>query len=151
MPKHMIAQNRKARHDYFIEETLEAGLILQGSEVKALRAGRASIGESYVDEREGRLWLTGAHIADYAQANRLNHPPTRARELLLKKRQLAKLSGQIQAKGITLVPLALYFNDRGIAKCEIALVKGKKQHDKRQSEKDRDWARQKSRLMRDYG
>ncbi len=151
MPKSMIAQNRKARHDYFIEETLEAGLILQGSEVKALRAGRASIGESYVDEREGRLWLTGAHISEYRQANRLNHPPIRARELLLKKRQLRKLLGQIQAKGITLVPLALYFNDRGLAKCEIALVKGKKQHDKRQSEKARDWARQKSRLMRDYG
>ena len=126
-------------------------MILKGSEVKALRAGRASIGESYVDERQGRLWLTGAHISEYSGANRFNHEPTRARELLLKKRQLTKLTGQIQAKGITLVPLSLYFNDRGIAKCEIALVKGKKQHDKRQSEKDRDWSRQKSRLMRDYG
>ena len=151
MPKTLIAQNRKARHDYFIEDTLEAGLILRGSEVKALRAGRASIGESYVDELEGRLWLTGAHISEYTQANRFNHEPTRARELLLKKKQLTRLSGQIQAKGITLVPLSLYFNERGIAKCEIALVKGKKQHDKRQSEKDRDWSRQKARLMRDYG
>ena len=151
MSKQLIAQNRKARHDYFIEDTLEAGLILRGSEVKALRAGRASIGEAYVDEREGRLWLTGAHISEYSQANRFNHEPTRARELLLKKKQLTRLSGQIQAKGITLVPLSLYFNERGIAKCEIALVKGKKQHDKRQSEKDRDWSRQKARLMRDYG
>lgn len=151
MSKQMIAQNRKARYDYFIEDTLEAGLILKGSEVKALRAGRASIGESYVDERAGRLFLTGAHISEYTQANRFNHEPTRARELLLKKKQLTKLSGQIQAKGITLVPLNLYFNERGIAKCEIALVKGKKQHDKRQSEKEKDWSRQKARLIRDYG
>ncbi|MGB0718176.1 MAG: SsrA-binding protein SmpB [Alphaproteobacteria bacterium] len=151
MSKQIIAQNRKARHDYFIEDTMEAGLILRGTEVKALRDGRASIGESYVDERAGSLWLTGAHISEYTQANRFNHEPTRPREILLKKRQLTKLLGQIQAKGITLVPLTLYFNERGIAKCEIALVKGKKQHDKRQSEKDRDWSRQKSRLMRDYG
>lgn len=151
MPKQVIAQNRKARHDYFIEDSLEAGLILKGSEVKALRAGRASIGESYVDERGGTLFLTGAHISEYSQANRLNHEPTRARELLVKKRQLNRLRSQIQTKGITLVPLSLYFNERGIAKCEIALVKGKKQHDKRQTQKERDWSRQKSRLMRDYG
>ena len=150
MTKKIIAQNRKARHDYFIEDRLEAGLILKGSEVKALRGGRASIGESYIDERNGALFLLGAHVAEYGHANRLNHEPTRPRELLLKKRELARLSGQIQTKGITLVPLSLYFNDRGIAKCEIALVKGKKQHDKRHSEKDRDWARQKARVMREY-
>ena len=151
MPKQLIAQNRKARHDYFIEDTLEAGLILRGSEVKALRAGRASIGESYVDERHGCLFLVGAHISEYGQANRFNHEPTRPRELLMRKREIARLSGQIQTKGITLVPLSLYFNDRGIAKCEIALVKGKKQHDKRQSEKDRDWSRQKAKLLREFG
>ena len=151
MAKQLIAQNRKARHDYFIEDTLEAGLILKGSEVKALRAGRASIGESYVDERGGKLFLTGAHISEYGHANRFNHEPTRARELLLKKRELTRLSGQIQTKGISLVPLSLYFNERGIAKCEVALVKGKKQHDKRQTEKEKDWSRQKARLMRDYG
>ena len=151
MSKQMIAQNRKARHDYFIEDTVEAGLILRGSEVKALRNGRASIGESYVDDREGRLFLVGAHISEYGHANRFNHEPTRPRELLLKKRELSKFSGQVQTKGITMVPLSLYFNDRGIAKCEIALVKGKKQHDKRATQKDRDWARQKDRIMRDLG
>ena len=150
MTKQMIAQNRKARHDYFIEDTVEAGLILKGSEVKALRLGRASIGESYIDERSGRLFLLGAHIGEYGHANRFNHEPTRPRELLLKKREIARLSGQAQAKGITLVPLSLHFNDRGIAKCEVALVKGKKQHDKRASEKDRDWKRQQARILRDY-
>ena len=150
MTKQIIAQNRKARHDYFIETTLEAGMILKGSEVKSLRAGKVSIGESYIDERQGRLFLLGAHINEYGGANQFNHVPTRPRELLLKKREYNRLSGQIQTKGITLVPLSLYFNERGIAKCEIALVKGKKQHDKRAAQKDRDWARQKARVMRDY-
>ena len=151
MTKQIIAQNRKARYDYFIESTIEAGMILKGSEVKSLRAGKVSIGESYVDERGGRLYLLGAHINEYGGANKFNHEPTRARELLIKKREFNRLSGQIQTKGITLVPLSLYFNERGMAKCEVALVKGKKQHDKRATEKDRDWARQKSRVMRDYG
>ena len=151
MAKQIIAQNRKARHDYFIETTLEAGLILKGSEVKALRAGRASIGESYIDERSGNLFLTGAHISEYSQANRFNHEPTRPRELLLRKRERARLLGQMQTKGTTLVPLNLYFSERGIVKCEIALVKGKKKHDKRQTEKEKDWSRQKARLMREHG
>ena len=118
-------------------------MILKGSEVKSLRAGKVSIGESYIDERQGRVCSCSAHINEYGGANQFNHEPTRARELLIKKREYNRLSGQIQTKGITLVPLSLYFNERGIAKCEVALVKGKKQHDKRQSEKDRDWARQK--------
>lgn len=150
MTKQIIAQNRKARHDYFIEDVMEAGLILTGSEVKALRVGRASIGESYVDERHEKFFLIGAHISEYKGANRFNHEPTRARELLMKKREITKLLGQIQTKGITMVPLSLYFNERGIAKCELALVKGKKQHDKRAVEKDRDWKRQQARIMRDY-
>ena len=151
MTRQVIAQNRKARHDYFIEDTIEAGLILHGSEVKALRLGRASIGESYIDERAGRLFLLGAHIGEYSQANRFNHQPTRPRELLLKKREVARLVGQTQTKGITLVPLSLHFTDRGIAKCEVALVKGKKQYDKRAAEKDRDWKRQQARILREYG
>ncbi|MCH8949767.1 MAG: SsrA-binding protein SmpB, partial [Chloroflexi bacterium] len=147
--KRPIAQNRKARHDYIIESTLEAGLVLTGSEVKSLRRGRCSIGEAYAHEQGGELYLRGMHISPYEAANRRNHEPLRPRKLLVHRRELAKLLGQVQRGGYTLVPLSIYFNERGIAKVELALARGKRKADKRQSEKKRDWSRQKARLLRD--
>ena len=149
--KRPIAQNRKARHDYIIESTLEAGLVLTGSEVKSLRQGRCSIGEAYAHEEGGELYLRNMHISPYEAANRLNHEPRRRRKLLVHRRELARLIGQIQRGGYTLVPLSVYFNDRGIAKLELAVARGKRKADKRQSEKQRDWQRQKARLMREKG
>ena len=149
--KRPIAQNRKARHDYLIESTLEAGLVLTGSEVKSLRRGRCSIGEAYAHEEGGELYLRNMHISPYEAANRLNHEPRRRRKLLVHRRELAKLIGQIQRGGYTLVPLSIYFNERGIAKLELAVARGKRKADKRQSEKKRDWQRQKARLLRDRG
>jgi SsrA-binding protein len=142
-----IAQNRKARHDYLIEDTLEAGLMLAGSEVKSLRKGGASINEAYAAERDGELFLMNANIPIYAAA-RVNHEPRRARKLLLHKKELNKLAGAVTRDGMTLVPLGLYFNDRGIAKVAIGLAKGKRKADKRAAEKERDWQRQKGRIMR---
>jgi SsrA-binding protein len=149
--KRPIAQNRKARHDYLIESTLEAGLVLTGSEVKSLRRGRCSIGEAYAHEEGGELYLRNMHISPYEAANRLNHEPRRRRKLLVHRRELARLIGQIQRGGYTLVPLSIYFNERGIAKLELAVARGKRKADKRQSEKQRDWQRQKARLMREKG
>ncbi len=149
--KRPIAQNRKARHDYIIESTLEAGLVLTGSEVKSLRRGRCSIGEAYAHEEGGELYLRNMHISPYEAANRLNHEPRRRRKLLVHRREMAKLIGQIQRGGYTLVPLSIYFNERGIAKLELAVARGKRKADKRQSEKKRDWDRQKARLMREKG
>ena len=149
--KRPIAQNRKARHDYLIESTLEAGLVLTGSEVKSLRRGRCSIGEAYAHEEGGELYLRNMHISPYEAANRLNHEPRRRRKLLVHRRELARLIGQIQRGGYTLVPLSIYFNERGIAKLELAVARGKRKADKRQSEKKRDWDRQKARLMREKG
>ena len=149
--KRPIAQNRKARHDYLIESTLEAGLVLTGSEVKSLRRGRCSIGEAYAHEEGGELYLRNMHISPYEAANRLNHEPRRRRKLLVHRRELARLIGQIQRGGYTLVPLSIYFNERGIAKLELAVARGKRKADKRQSEKQRDWQRQKARLLRDRG
>ena len=149
--KRPIAQNRKARHDYLIESTLEAGLVLTGSEVKSLRRGRCSIGEAYAHEAGGELYLRNMHISPYEAANRLNHEPRRRRKLLVHRRELARLIGQIQRGGYTLVPLSIYFNERGIAKLELAVARGKRKADKRESEKRRDWARQKARLMREKG
>lgn len=146
-----IAQNRKARHEYIIESTLEAGLMLTGSEVKSLRQGRCSIGEAYAHEEGGELYLRNMHISPYEAANRLNHEPRRRRKLLVHRRELAKLIGQIQRGGYTLVPLSIYFNERGIAKLELAVARGKRKADKRQSQKKQDWQRQKARLMRDRG
>ena len=142
-----IAENRKARHDYLIEETLEAGIILQGSEVKSLRLGRASIAESYAGENNGKLALFNANIQVYPAA-RDNHDPKRVRELLVSRKERNKLLGMIRREGITLVPLALYFNDRGLVKIQIGIAKGKKIHDKRADEAKRDWGRQKQRLLR---
>ncbi len=146
-----IAQNRKARHEYMIESTLEAGVILTGSEVKSLRLGRCSIGEAYAHEQGGELYLRRMHISPYEAANRQNHEPLRPRKLLVHRRELAKLLDQVQRGGYTLVPLSIYFNQRGIAKVELALARGKRKADKRQSEKKRDWSRQKARLLRDRG
>ena len=142
-----IAENRRARHDYQIEETLEAGIILHGSEVKSLRTGRASIAESYAGDNNGRLALFNANIPVYS-ASRDNHQPKRVRELLVSRKQRNRLLGLIRREGVTLVPLSLYFNDRGLAKLQIGLAKGRKKEDKRQAERDRDWSRQKQRLLR---
>ncbi len=146
-----IAINRKARRDYFIEQTLEAGIMLVGSEVKSLRNGQASVAESHAAEKDGELYLLNAHIPEYGPANRLNHDPRRPRKLLVHRRELRRLIGTVQRSGMTLVPLSIYFNERGRAKVELGLARGKRQHDKRASEKNRDWQRQKQRLMRDRG
>jgi SsrA-binding protein len=143
----VVAQNRKARHNYFIEETFEAGLSLTGTEVKSLRGGRSTIAESYVTATEGEAWLVNATIPVYAGGNRNNHEPRRPRKLLLHRGQVNKLIGAIQRQGRTVVPLQVYFNERGLAKLEIALALGKKAHDKRATIKERDWQRQRSRLL----
>ena len=148
---HMVAQNRRARFDYHVEDKFEAGLALQGTEVKALRAGEATIAESYAEIRDGEVWLVNANIPEYSHGNRLNHQPRRPRKLLLKTREINKLFGAVEKKGMTLVPLSVYFNKTGRAKVELALAKGKQAHDKRASVKDRDWKRDKARLMRDRG
>ena len=142
-----IAENRKARHDYLIEETLEAGIILRGSEVKSLRLGRASIAESYAGEDRGNLVLCNANIQVYPAA-RDKHDPKRVRELLVSRKERNKLLGMIRREGVTLVPIALYFNDRGLVKIQIGIAKGKKKADKRQADRDREWSRQKNRLLK---
>ena len=144
----IVADNRKARFNYSIGDTFEAGIALTGTEVKSLRAGKATIGESYAGEHRGEIFLINANIPEYLQANRFNHEPKRPRKLLLHKRQVNKLIGAVQREGMTLVPLKLYFNEKGRAKVELALAKGKQLHDKRETEKKRDWNRDKARLMR---
>ncbi len=146
-----IAENRRARFDFEIMETFEAGIMLQGSEVKSLRTGKANIADSYASNEGGEIFLINGYIPEYTQAGRFNHETRRPRKLLLHAREIKKLIGSIQRDGLTLVPLKLYFNDRGIAKLQIALARGKKIHDKRQTQKDRDWNRQKSRLLRERG
>jgi SsrA-binding protein len=146
-----VAQNRRARHDYFIDETLEVGLILFGTEVKSLREGKASINESYAGESDGNLTLFNSHIPEYTAANRFNHEPRRLRPLLVKSRERDRLLGLMRREGCTLVPLKLYFNERGIAKIEVGVARGKRKVDKRQDQKTRDWNREKSRLLRDKG
>ncbi len=147
----VTAENRKARHNYAIEDTFEAGLMLTGSEVKSLRAGRANINEAYARPIDGQLFLVNAHINEYAQAGPANHEPRRPRKLLLHRRQIDRLLGAVQRDGATVVPLKLYFNERGIAKLLIGLAHGKRRHDKREAEKKRDWDRQRSRLLRAKG
>ncbi len=147
-----VAQNRKARFNYFIEDTLEAGIVLTGTEVKSLRDGQASINESYADVKEGALYLLNAHIPEYTKAHgKLQHEVRRPRKLLLHKREADKLIGAVQRKGTTIVPLAIFFNKRGIAKVSLGIASGKKQFDKRETEKKRDWQREKSRIMREKG
>ncbi|WP_025898744.1 SsrA-binding protein SmpB [Sneathiella glossodoripedis] len=148
MADKFIAENRKARHNYFIEDDFEAGIMLLGTEVKSLRAGGANIQESYASFENDGLYLVNAHIAEYGYGNRNNHEPSRPRKLLMHKRELAKLHQQIQRAGKTLVPLSLYFNERGKVKVKLGLAAGKKKHDKRETEKKRDWNREKQRLMK---
>ncbi len=146
-----VAENRKARFNYEIGEVIEAGIVLTGSEVKSLRKGKATIAESYADARDGEIWLINSNIPEYTQAHRFNHLPKRPRKLLLHQRQIEKLAGAVDRDGMTIVPLKVYFNDRGRAKIEIAIAKGKKLHDKRETDKKRSWERERGRLMREKG
>ena len=148
----VVADNRRARFNYEIGESFEAGIALTGSEVKSLRAGKATIAESYADAKSGEIWLINANIPEYRQAGPFNnHAPKRPRKLLLHQRQIDKLAGGVDREGMTIVPLKLYFNERGRAKLEIALAKGKKLHDKRETLKKRSWEREKGRLLRQKG
>jgi SsrA-binding protein len=147
----LIADNRKARYAYAIDSVFEAGIVLTGSEVKSLRNGKATIGESYAHAKDGEIFLVNSYIPEYTQASRFNHEPKRTRKLLVHKREAAKLAAAIQREGMTLVPLKMYFNAKGKAKVELGIAKGKKLHDKRETEKQRDWQRDKARLMRDKG
>ena len=149
--KKVVAENRRARFEYFIEETFEAGIALTGTEVKSLRFGEGSIAESYAEVRDGEAWLVNANIPEFSHGNRFNHEPKRPRKLLLHAREIEKLLGAVERKGMTLVPLSVYFNSRGRAKVELALAKGKQTHDKRQTMKERDWQRDKQRLLRERG
>ncbi len=150
-PQKIVADNRKARFNYEIGEVVEAGIALTGTEVKSLRNGRATIAESYADAKNGEIWLVNANIPEYLQASRFNHAPKRPRKLLLHKRQIHKLAVAVEREGMTIVPLRLFFNEKGRAKIDIALGRGKKLHDKRETEKKRDWNRERSRLMRIKG
>jgi SsrA-binding protein len=151
-PGKIAAQNRRARHDYFIEDTVEAGIILVGTEVKSLRTGQASIAEAFAREVDGEMFLVNAHIPEYRQAHRLlQHEVKRPRKLLLHRKEMGKLLGSIKREGVTIVPLAVYFNPRGIAKVQLGLAKGKRKEDKREADKTRDWQREKARLLRNKG
>ncbi|WP_209347912.1 SsrA-binding protein SmpB [Pontixanthobacter sp. CEM42] len=147
----VVAENRRARFDYAIEDKFEAGLMLQGTEVKALRAGEATISESYAEVKDGQVWLVNANIPEYSHGNRENHEAKRPRKLLLNQREINKLMGAVERKGMTLVPISIYFNKTGRAKVELALGKGRKAQDKREYIKDRDWKRDKQRLLREKG
>nr|WP_240007769.1 SsrA-binding protein SmpB [Pseudaquidulcibacter saccharophilus] len=143
-----IAENRRARFDYLIEDTFEAGIVLTGTEVKSLRMGKANIAESYASAENGGIWLINSYIAEYGPASRFNHEPKRHRKLLLKTKEINKLVGAIEREGRTLVPLKMYFNEKGLAKLELALARGKKSHDKREATKDREWKVEQGRLLR---
>lgn len=146
-----VAENRRARFDYHVEDTFEAGIALTGTEVKSLRFGEGSIAESYAEIRDGEAWLINANIAEFSHGNRFNHEPKRPRKLLLHGREIDRLQGLVERKGMTLVPLSLYFNSRGRAKLELALARGKNVADKRQTIKERDWKREQARVMREHG
>ena len=147
----VVAENRRARFDYFVDERLEAGIALQGTEVKSLRVGEGSIAESYATVEGDEIFLINSSIPEYSHGNRLNHEPRRRRKLLMRAREIAKLHGAITRQGLTLIPLSVYFNSRGRAKVELALARGKKVHDKRETIKERDWKREQGRLMRQRG
>ena len=149
--KKVVAENRRARFDYFVEDRFEAGIALTGTEVKALRQGEGSIAESYANAAGEEIWLINSHIPEYSHGNRQNHEPRRPRKLLLKSREISKLLGAVQRQGLTLVPLSIYFNGNGRAKVELALARGKKVHDKRETVKERDWKREQQRLLRQRG
>ena len=144
----VVAENRRARYDYYVEERIETGIALVGTEVKSLRFGEGSIAESYAAVEGDEVWLINSHIPEYSHGNRMNHEPRRPRKLLLKAREIGKLHGAVTRQGLTLVPLSIYFNASGRAKIEIALARGKKVHDKRDTIKERDWNREKQRLLR---
>ena len=146
-----VAENRKARFSYEVLDTLETGLVLTGTEVKSLRGGHANIAESYASVEGGEIWLINSYLPEYLQANRFNHEPRRRRKLLLSKREMSRMAQAVEREGMTLVPLKIYFNDRGRAKLLLAVARGKKLHDKRETEKSRDWERDRARLMRDKG
>lgn len=145
------AVNRRARFNYEIGQVYEAGIALTGTEVKSLREGRSNIADAYAGERNGELWLYNSYIPEYLQANRFNHETRRPRKLLLHKREISRMVGAVDREGMTVVPLKIYFNDRGRAKVELAIARGKKLHDKRETEKKRDWGREKGRLLREKG
>ncbi len=147
----IVAENRRARYEYFIEDVVEAGIALAGTEVKALRQGEGSIGEAYAELKDGQMWLVNANIPEFSHGNRHNHEPKRPRKLLMHARQISKFNGAVTRQGMTVIPLMIYFNDRGRAKVELALAKGKKLHDKRDTEKARDWKRDAARIMRERG
>ncbi|PBC03088.1 SsrA-binding protein SmpB [Mesorhizobium sp. WSM3860] len=146
-----VAENRKARFSYEVLDTIETGLVLTGTEVKSLRQGQANIQESYASAESGEIWLINSYLPEYLQANRFNHEPRRRRKLLVSKREMAKLAQSVERDGMTLVPLKIYFNDRGRAKLLLAIARGKKLHDKRETEKQRDWSREKGRLLKERG
>lgn len=146
-----VAENRKARFSYEVLDTFETGLVLTGTEVKSLRQGQANIQDSYASVEGGEIWLINSYLPEYLQANRFNHEPRRRRKLLLNKREMARLAQGVEREGMTMVPLKIYFNDQGRAKLLLAIAKGKKLHDKRQTEKLRDWNREKGRLMKERG
>jgi len=149
--KKIVAENRRARFDYHIEEVFEAGIALTGTEVKSLRFGEGSIAESYAEVKNGEVWLVNSNVPEFSHGNRFNHEPKRLRKLLLKEREINKFVGATERKGMTLVPLSIYFNSRGRAKVELALAKGKNAADKRATVKERDWKREQGRLMREHG
>ena len=149
--KKVVAENRRARFDYAIEETFEAGIALTGTEVKSLRFGEGSIAESYAEVKDGEVWLVNSNVPEFSHGNRFNHEPKRPRKLLLKGREIEKLHGAVARQGMTLVPLSIYFNSRGRAKVELALARGRKLHDKREYEKEKDWKKEQGRLLRQHG
>jgi SsrA-binding protein len=146
-----VAENRRARFDYYIEDTFEAGIMLTGTEVKSLRFGEGSIAEAYAEIKGGEAWLINSNVPEFSHGNRFNHEPKRPRKLLLHEREIGRLQGAVERKGMTVVPLSVYFNGRGRAKVELALARGKNAADKRQTVKERDWKREQSRIMRDHG
>jgi len=147
----IVVENRRARYDYHLDEKFEAGIMLAGTEVKSLRFGSGTIAESYAEVKDDELWLINANIPEWSHGNRYNHEPKRPRKLLLNRRQIDKIHGAVMRKGMTVVPLSIYFNSQGRAKIELALARGKKAPDKRAAEKDRDWKRQQGRLLREHG
>lgn len=146
----IVAENRRARFEYAIDDVFEAGIALTGTEVKSLRFGQGSIAESYAEVKDGQVWLVNANVPEFSHGNRFNHEPRRPRKLLLHEREIARFTGAVERKGMTLVPLSIYFNGRGRAKVELALAKGKNAADKRATIKERDWKRDQARIMRDY-
>ena len=149
--KKIVAQNRKARHDYFIEDNIQVGLVLHGSEVKSLRLGQGSLADCWAGEKDGEIWMFSCYIPQYSSSHEPDYVARRPRKILLHKREMNKLLGAIQKDGVTVVPLSIYFNDRGIAKVDLGIARGKRKYDKRETQKKRDWDRQKARLLREKG